>query len=334
MQRLTRHLSAQHSQSAWIIAGDFNMISSTQSIAALCQKRLISGDTLKTMRHFERLLFESGLRDTWTLSRLEFGESSDDIRQGRVIGPVYEGEQGATFDPLHNHLASQTAKDEATDRPQRYDRILLGGSDALHPAGFNIFGDGRTVTAEPSPLQGIPPASDHYGIRCLLQMQGTGIREDPLSNPHMVPVHARSATGTLARPLAIRDHLVTESIIPTVEDEEARARAFAALVDTILNRGPEAPEKPSSGIPLVVTPVGSYGLGVWTTQSDIDCLCIGAMSSRIFFQIAKQRLRKASAVGIRVLRTVNAASGKMLELEIQGAKVDLHYCQAPTIALM
>jgi poly(A) polymerase Pap1 len=83
---------------------------------------------------------------------------------------------------------------------------------------------------------------------------------------------------------------------------------------------------------MVVVPVGSYGLGVWSTSSDIDCLCVGSISAKTFFSLASQKLRKAADLGIRILRRVKANSGTMLELDVRGIKLDLQYCPATKIA--
>lgn len=332
MEALITHLSEQYSTSKWIITGSFNMASSSRTISAAQKETLISNHTMSLIHYFETKLSKSGFHDAWTVSRIESGESSDDIKQREDSGHVFEGEQGATFYPQHHHLA---AGDESMNRPQRYDRILFRHADGLHPTGFNMFSDGRRAAVDHGSLSdGLRSASEQYGIRCLLRARKTVAQEVEASETHMDRIRAHTTQGALTRPPPLREFLAHESIIPTTEDEKFRARAFATLVDTILDRGPEASSQSSSGMPrIVATAVGSYGLGVWTSQSDIDCLCLGSISPTTFFKIVKQRLRKASPLGIRILRTVSATSGKMLELETQGVKVDLHYCQAPAIAL-
>ncbi|KKY19286.1 hypothetical protein UCDDS831_g05491 [Diplodia seriata] len=103
---------------------------------------------------------------------------------------------------------------------------------------------------------------------------------------------------------------------------------FFALLETTLQQISTAGSK----IPLVVVPVGSYGLGAWNVGSDIDCLCISSVSSKTFFTLAVKNLRKAAAQGVRILRKVEAHSGTMLELDIQGVKLDLQYCASANIA--
>jgi poly(A) polymerase Pap1 len=110
-----------------------------------------------------------------------------------------------------------------------------------------------------------------------------------------------------------------------------------ALVKSILQQNQprgsgDAVDSNRSKVSIVVVPVGSYGLGVWSTSSDIDCLCVGSISIKTFFAIASQRLKKAVDLGVKILRKVKAASGTMLELDIRGVKLDLQYCPASKIA--
>jgi hypothetical protein len=70
---------------------------------------------------------------------------------------------------------------------------------------------------------------------------------------------------------------------------------------------------------------------VWTYGSDIDCLCIGTISSKTFFKLALQRLLKAHDQGVRILRNVEANTGTMLELSVSGVAMDLQYCPAANV---
>lgn len=87
-----------------------------------------------------------------------------------------------------------------------------------------------------------------------------------------------------------------------------------------------------SGVFLNLVAVGSYGLGVWSNSSDIDCLCIGSISTKTFFALARQRIARANAMGISIVRFVTALTGMMLELVIDGIKFDLQYAFAPDLA--
>ena len=119
-------------------------------------------------------------------------------------------------------------------------------------------------------------------------------------------------------------------VFPTAQEEEERRRALELIGNVIL--GKSSNEEPnSSDIPMVLVPVGSYALGVWTSQSDIDCLCIGTISSKTFFRLAIQRLHRNEAQGIRLLRKVQAGTGTMLELSVNGINMDLQYCPAAAV---
>jgi poly(A) polymerase Pap1 len=106
--------------------------------------------------------------------------------------------------------------------------------------------------------------------------------------------------------------------------------AFASLQNVLLGTSEDS-NQAQPDIPLVILPVGSYALGVWTADSDIDCLCIGTISSKTFFKLARQRLSKAESQGIRILRKVEASTGTMLELSVNEILMDLQYCPAPQV---
>jgi poly(A) polymerase Pap1 len=109
-----------------------------------------------------------------------------------------------------------------------------------------------------------------------------------------------------------------------------RATALSLLRRIVLGSSDDD-NSAMSDIPMVIVPVGSYALGVWTTESDIDCLCIGTISSKTFFKLARQRLAKAQDQGVHVLRKVEANTGTMLELSVNGVAMDLQYCPAARV---
>jgi poly(A) polymerase Pap1 len=119
--------------------------------------------------------------------------------------------------------------------------------------------------------------------------------------------------------------------LPADQERATRAQAVKALEAALKDASPSVSEGDArAGPEFVLVPVGSYGLGVWTSSSDIDCLCIGPFSSKTFFKLAIQRLKRAA--DIKILRRVKANSGYMLELEVHGIKADLQYCAAASIA--
>jgi poly(A) polymerase Pap1 len=119
-------------------------------------------------------------------------------------------------------------------------------------------------------------------------------------------------------------------MFPTDEEVQQRATALSLLKEVILGV-PDDIISTTSEVPMIIVPVGSYALGVWTSESDIDCLCIGTISSKTFFKLARQRLNKAHDKGVRVLRKVEASTGTMLELSVNGIYMDLQYCPAASV---
>ncbi|KMU72186.1 hypothetical protein CISG_00495 [Coccidioides immitis RMSCC 3703] len=132
--------------------------------------------------------------------------------------------------------------------------------------------------------------------------------------------------------LCLREH----SMVPTKEDISKRTAVLDLLRNVIIHGSAARVDENGHSnnepdIAMVLVPVGSYGLGVWSPSSDVDCLSIGPISSKIFFAIAEQRLRRAADSGIRILRKVKAATGTMIELEVNGIKCDLQYCPAARV---
>jgi poly(A) polymerase Pap1 len=124
--------------------------------------------------------------------------------------------------------------------------------------------------------------------------------------------------------------LAARSMFPTEEETQQRQKALSVLKQVVLGTSNDD-DSVTSEIPMVVVAVGSYGLDIWTSESDIDCLCIGTISSKTFFKLARQRLIKAHDQGVRILRKVEANTGTMLELSVNGVAVDLQYCPAARI---
>ncbi|KAI9717742.1 MAG: hypothetical protein M1812_004471 [Candelaria pacifica] len=121
----------------------------------------------------------------------------------------------------------------------------------------------------------------------------------------------------------LNSFLAEHSAIPTEVDIALRQSAFAQLKSIVSPK--------HADVKLVLVPTGSYGLGVWAVSCDIDCLCIGSISTSVFIQLARQRLKKAATQGVRILRTVKSASGTYFELEIQGVLLNLQYCPATEV---
>ncbi|KAK8090709.1 hypothetical protein PG994_000214 [Apiospora phragmitis] len=334
LQAVLKYLSQEYPHSPWILAGDFNVTTSKFTIDAALKRKAISPQTSEYLSQMEAALTESGLSDAWTEARLDNLDKSIG-RQPNDSQDVFEGETGATFDPTVNELASEIVGSGFNNRPQRYDRILFKDNGIFSIAGFNMFGQeqgdldlGTEVEARKS------YGSDHWGIRCILKMNPTEKSNTPGDTAKLVvPVELKTAPAGLANVDDLKEVLENRHVVPSEDDASKRKLALELLRSILLDDGSEESATQSrSKFSLVLVPVGSYGLDVWTALSDIDCLCIGSISSKTFFALATQRLRRASSNDARVLRRVNANSGTMLELEVKGVRMDLQYCPSTWVA--
>ena len=334
LQTLIGHLSRKHPANPWIVAGDFNITTSAFTIDAALKKKSISSHTASTLFSLGTMLSEARLSDSWYVARAETGDTSRPTQRQMDVEDLYEGEQGATFDPTTNPLAAESAGRGSNNRPQRYDRILVKGEDFLRVSGFNMFGlagENEEDVAEPY------CGSDHWGVRSTLRIDtSSGIEEPNSIILQLAPVQLKKAPPSLSDMAALKACLADQSMFPTEEQTEKRKEVFALLKNILqqnkFQRSDDTADNNRFNIPMVVVPVGSYGLGVWDTSSDIDILCIGSISAKTFFALISQRLRRVADLGVRILRKVKAKSGTMLELDVRGIKLDLQYCPATRIA--
>jgi endonuclease/exonuclease/phosphatase family metal-dependent hydrolase len=338
LQTLLGHLSSSYSKNPWIIAGDFNITTSKFAIEEAVKMKCISLRTATDIAEMETMLADAGLVDSWVIANAET-EGIEWLTGG--YEDLYEGEEGATFNATLNPLAAEAVKRNSNNmRPQRYDRILVNGGGLIEVIGFNMFGfpkRGRKAADLWAENRGVDSScgSDHWGIRGTLRID-PNVREKPLDDIdiHLASLQLRKAPSSLSDDCVLNICLTEHAILPTDEEVNKRNEIFTMVKNTLQqsrNQGSgDIAADNRFDIPLVVVPVGSYGLGVWSSSSDIDTLCIGCISSKAFFTLVTQRLNK-SHLGIRILRKVNAASGTMLELEFKGVKLDLQYCPATKI---
>ncbi|KAI0508348.1 hypothetical protein F5B22DRAFT_401308 [Xylaria bambusicola] len=335
LQALLTHLTQNYSQNPWILAGDFNITTSTHTIEAAFRRKEISSQTIAHLSDLENSFNEARLIDAWASARVQYGDHMDLEHDFERQVAIYEGEQGATFDPTINDLAAESVGSGFNNRPQRYDRILVSGEDFI-VTNFDLFGrrpgclDGKTSEnaseIEGQPMPFVSYASDHWGVRCSLKFnKGADLSAAELS----VPVHLSPAQDSLSDTSQLKSCLGDLDVFPSEADITRRKEGLELLKDVVLEHNSSTARGNPS---FVLVPVGSYGLGVWTASSDIDCLCIGPISAKTFFTLATQRIRKAEDKGIRLRRRVNAHSGTMLELEVLGIKMDLQYCPSAAIA--
>ncbi|KAF3004836.1 hypothetical protein E8E13_004355 [Curvularia kusanoi] len=321
VQNLLNHLNNRYSNSSWVIAGDFNLATSTYTIENALKSKSITTQTQTTLSAIESQLSGDNIVDAWSITR----DSQLKEVAGHDADELFEGEEGATFDPRNNLLAAATSG-TSQNRPQRYDRILVRSQDILHVDGFDMFGlpiDSNGTSVVPS---------DHYGVRASLNIS---MPVKKLSLDH------RQLLDNLGVEFKPVPHLTTldlettlhqSNMFLTEEEKTRRGLAFELLKKVVLNSQQTSSDTtPSPEIPLVLVTVGSFALNVDTSSSDIDCLCIGSISSKTFFKLVRQRLQKAESQGIRILRKVEASTGTMLELSVNGVPMDLQYCPASRV---
>ncbi|KAM5439364.1 hypothetical protein MferCBS31731_004786 [Microsporum ferrugineum] len=303
-----------------VIAGDFNFATSQEVIDAAVKQNMISSAGAEKILGLNYLLSKAHFMDGWVVACEEPGDTDID-------GGLGEGEYGATYDPISNPLAAQYS---VNGRPQRYDRIFVRQTGKSKVTDFNFFGLRHILGGERPPMSEY--ASDHWGIRAEVQI-GHSLKDVKASEAasEKAQLQLKSLPKSLSTSDEIKSCLGASSMLPDEESIKTRKSVVATLAQ-ILTEPIHDYNGRDIETPLVLIPVGSYGLGTWGPNSDIDCLCIGAISTSTFFSLAIQRLKKASAHGIRIMRKVKAATGMMLELQAGNIKLDLQYCPAANIA--
>lgn len=325
LKTLTGYLQGRWAGSEWIVAGDFNLPTSKHTIMSALSNRGITKETYEMFK--EGLIDSDVFSDVWELC---FGENEEDdvpYEAEDISGATKkDGEWGATFNPLTNPLAADRVQWSSDPRPQRYDRILVKRSGHMGARDIQRFGFPEMNDVDAGPVCG----SDHWGLKAVLNI-----------HPDVGEVEAGWETlGRLALlPVSINDQSLkkfVEELTPNREDYQAREAAITALREVLRQekraRTTDTGDIPSRGaFPILLVPVGSYMMGVYDKNSDVDCLCLSTISIKTFFQVARQRIKKfGEDRGVRVVRFVNAKV-PMLELKVGGVKVDLQYCQAPNL---
>lgn len=378
LQAVLKYLREYHPDSPWILAGDFNISTSAHTIGIARQKGVITSQTVTSLRDLDSQMTESGFIDSWATAKILRGDgrsisamASEAACDYEDQAEIFEGEEGATYDPLTNQLAAEVVGSGFNMRPQRYDRILVRGHGLLDVVGFNMFGQALGVLGprQPEKDDSSEPnmkfsyGSDHWGVRCSLKIRkgvsdaGNDTQSD--ISTKAIQVRILKPPDTLEDAATLKKCLEEHQFMPSSQDAELREHAIRLLKEVVLQSNSANTDNEAMvldpvsrttasvrGQPsFVMIPVGSHGLGVWTTSSDIDCLCIGPVSSKVFFSLAAQRIRKAeqqqryqierdgvTSSSIRLVRRVNAHSGTMFELDVLGIKMDLQYCASAFIA--
>ncbi|KAM3436202.1 hypothetical protein NHJ13734_005191 [Beauveria thailandica] len=332
VSKLQRHLYQKYNRNPCIVAGDFNETTSSHTSDMAQRRDALSINGTQWLKQTHDMLSGIGFDDVWLATKLTAGESSEVALANEAIMDLYEGEQGATFNPLENKLAAKLVGGGAFDkRPQRYDRILCSLQLPLRPVAFNMFG--KHVITQLSD-HSWAHASDHWGIRCLFADKNTrtSVSKGCSILDRVKSIELTEAATSLGGFEDLKRTLLARGYLPTKSEQVTRKQAITLLENALLGIDQAKPEQEDrTRVGLILIPLGSYGLGVWTNSSDIDCLCIGTIRPKTFFRMALQRLTRSSDGGLCILKKVSASTGTMLKLRVLGIKFNLQYCAATSI---
>ncbi|KAH8689073.1 DUF455 domain protein [Talaromyces proteolyticus] len=322
VRTIIRHLKTHYRDNNWIIAGDFNITTSSYTVDAALKRNSITAQGASILSSLEVLFTDSGLVDCYFANRITGSSTASEFSTYKQeFGTLYDGEEGATFDPVENTLAADISGRSFHSRPQRYDRIFVKG-DGFKVTSFNLFG-------LPDPNTEGRLGSDHWGIRAKLDLGATSDTENPAKDDLGITVEkAPRSLGTGTQLKAILDD---HEMFPSEDEVFHRQQMFELIKRAVHQKEVNTAVETRLNIAFVVVPVGSYKLGVWDSSSDVDCLVIGTISPTTFFALMIQKLRRQEWQQIRVLRKVKAVSGTMLELEAGGVRFDLQYCAATNV---
>lgn len=287
-----------------ILAGNFSAPTSSHTVS-----HALTSEGRKDLCGLLKAL--DGFRDAWTFCRLEKGLGPDDD-----VESAFEGEYGATYDPTVNTMAAQAMGREICMRPQRFDKVLVKGEHGdFQILDCNKFG--CTPLDDGGEDGGRSYASDHWGVRAVLRL-GPDPKGRPSAGPGIALEHLVKARGPLADEAGLIAAMESARAIPSQEAVKDRAAAFELLKDIILGMG-------SPGTSFVFEPVGTYGLGMWTSSSHVECICVGTISLGTFIQLASVHLHEAVDKGVKFRRRKQRGMATFLDLSVCRIVFQLRY---------
>ncbi|KAJ3916732.1 2'-5' RNA ligase superfamily-domain-containing protein [Lentinula edodes] len=230
---------------------------------------------------------------------------------------------GPSFDPSTNPLAAATM--QTSPHSQRYDRVYVKRIGGWALQNTQLFGNGDS------------PPSDHYGLsvgfQCRVVPTKIAVESDVGLGAESHPITLLSPTGKLTTTELV-ELTRAQSWLPSAEQE----RKMSIVIETLRSficPSSEFPTTSTGHVQIRIECVGSYALGVHTSASDVDCLAVGNVSSSTFWALMKHKLRRNAkalengyGLDVRLRRFVKDAVVQMMNLEVEGTKVDLQYCPA------
>lgn len=303
-----------------ILAGGFNMPTSALTLRY--------SDFQEDPRHVDRDLLSNDYVDAWMVAKMDSGAETDND----PAVPSFQGEQGFTDEgAFRRALTDGPDHGKLPRRPQRLDKILIKSPGIVTVQSFNKFG--KIFKVE----EGLSVDENcHLGVRAVLRL------EYESNNPDTFYVAERSASTTFRISQGLPNQLsghesVLEAVrsvhgFPLLIERQLREKAFealkVALIGASFHHTPPDPEKQK--LNLVLLPIGSYALDIWTPSSNLDCLCVGTFSLSTFIDIATQRIQQAADEGIRLIRKIDSSMGTTLEIVFEDRLwINLTYARAP-----
>ncbi|OMO53463.1 hypothetical protein CCACVL1_28620 [Corchorus capsularis] len=134
--------------------------------------------------------------------------------------------------------------------------------------------------------------------------------------------------------------MVTEGLVPSQEEEEKREIVISKLKNIVMAWAKRVawqrrlPKQDIAASSATILTYGSYGLGVYNSESDIDALCVGpyfATMAEDFFIVLYNMLKSRQEVS--EIHCVKDAKVPLMRFKFDGISVDLPYAQLKVLSV-
>lgn len=248
------------------------------------------------------------------------------------VVPSFQGEQGLTDEgAFHRALVDGPDLGKLLRRLQQLGKILIKSPGIVTVQSFNKFGKISKVEEE-----NLVDENCHLGVRAVLRLEYESNNLDTFSQVDKSASNTSRISQELPSRLSGHEN-VLEALrsahgLPLFRERQLREKAFEALKIALI--GPSfhhvRPDPEKQKLDLVLLPIGSYALDVWTPSSDLNCLCVGTFSLSTFIDIATQRIQQAVDEGMRLIRKTDSPMGTTLEIVFEDRlSINLTYARAP-----